>query len=392
MSSWKLHEPATFHSMRIAFISHSASKYGAELALLELLEGLSKSGVRCLVLVPKSGPLLSELDRLNIEWRVLKYPQWISRRKSLYHRTLRTLKGFIAAARMAIILSKWCCDLVYTNTVAISTGALAAWLIRKPHVWHLHESGYRIPLVSFDFGNHWAAHLINRFSAMVIVVSRAVADDYAPYIDRKRMRLIYQSVTPRDEAAGIDALKSAKDSLTCVIVGSLEARKGQDEAIAAVAELIGRGVDIHLLVVGDGPNAYQSKLLKQVQHLNLEHQVKFHGYAENPVPLIQAADLMLVCSSWEPFGRVTIEGMLVGKALIASMTGGTTELIRDGETGLLYPSGDHVALADKIQYLHVNPGVRSALGMTARSWATGRFTRERYTKEVLDLLNEVLSR
>jgi glycosyltransferase involved in cell wall biosynthesis len=305
---------------------------------------------------------------------------------------LRTLKGAIAAVRVAVILSKWHCDLVYTNTVATSTGALAAWLIRKPHVWHLHESGYRIPLVSFDFGNYWAPRLIDRFSVMVIVVSRAVANDYAPYIEHKRIHLIYQSVTPRDETAGIDALKSVKDSLTCLIVGSLEARKGQDEAIAAVAELIRRGVDTHLLVVGDGQNAYHSKLLKQVQHLNLEHRVKFYGYAENPVPLMQAADLMLVCSGWEPFGRVTIEGMLVGKALIASMTGGTTELIRDGETGLLYPSGDHIALADKIQYLHENPRVRSALGMAARSWATGRFTRERYTKEVLDLLKEVLSR
>lgn len=53
--------------MRVCFISHSAGRYGAELALLELLQGLVKLGVRCLVLVPQKGPILGELDRMNIE-------------------------------------------------------------------------------------------------------------------------------------------------------------------------------------------------------------------------------------------------------------------------------------------------------------------------------------
>ncbi|SEM75449.1 hypothetical protein SAMN05216404_10163 [Nitrosospira multiformis] len=55
--------------MHICFISHSGSQYGAELALLELLQGLTKLGVECLVFVPKKGSLFIELDRLEIEWR-----------------------------------------------------------------------------------------------------------------------------------------------------------------------------------------------------------------------------------------------------------------------------------------------------------------------------------
>ena len=65
--------------MRVCFISHSAGRYGAELALLELLQGLVKLGVRCLVLVPRKGPILSELDRMNIEWRIIHYPKWTPR-------------------------------------------------------------------------------------------------------------------------------------------------------------------------------------------------------------------------------------------------------------------------------------------------------------------------
>ena len=71
--------------MRVCFVSHTAGRYGAELALLELLQGLIALRVTCLVLVPAKGPLLIELDRLNIEWRVVRFPPWISRRSSLLH-------------------------------------------------------------------------------------------------------------------------------------------------------------------------------------------------------------------------------------------------------------------------------------------------------------------
>src|SRR5687768_7432894 len=143
--------------MRVCFVSHSARRYGAELALLELLQGLSGLGVECLVLVPRQGPLLAELDRLDIEWRILKYPWWWrSRRQSLSHRMLRALLGLVSAVRMAVLLMRWRCDVVYTNTVAVSTGAFGAWLARKPHVWHLHESACRDPAMKFDLGNRLA--------------------------------------------------------------------------------------------------------------------------------------------------------------------------------------------------------------------------------------------
>src|SRR5215217_3743354 len=122
--------------MRVCFVSHTAARSGAELALLELVQGLSKLNIHCLVFVPKKGPLLAELDRLNVEWRVVSYPWWWKLRgKSLPRRILRTLRSLAAAARIAIMLRRWRCDLVVTNTVAVGAGAIGAWLARKPHVW-----------------------------------------------------------------------------------------------------------------------------------------------------------------------------------------------------------------------------------------------------------------
>lgn len=382
--------------MRVCFISHTAARSGAELALLELVQGLSELNIPCLVFVPKKGPLLAELDRLNVEWRVVSYPWWWKLRgKSLPRRLLRTLRSLAAAARIAIMLRRWRCDLVVTNTVAVSAGAIAAWLARKPHVWHLHESPYRDARITFDLGIRLATRLIDRLSALVVVVSQAVADEYSGYIKPDKLRIVYQSITSgegvsQDETDGIHSSRPDTNVCKCAMVGSLQPWKGQEEAIKALSEIVRRGIDGHLLLVGTGEESYLEMLRQQVKDQGLERRVTFTGYVNDPTPLIQTADLILMCSRWEAFARVTIEAMLAGKAVIASAGGGTIEQIQDGKTGLLYKRGSHLELADKIQYLYENPKARLELGQAAHAWAVGRFAQERYTREMLELFTIVL--
>jgi glycosyltransferase involved in cell wall biosynthesis len=383
--------------MRVCFISHTAARSGAELALLELVHGLSELNIHCLVFVPKKGPLLAELDRLNVEWRIVSYPWWWKLRgKSLPRRLLRTLRSLAAAARIAIMLRRWRCDLVVTNTVAVGAGAIAAWLARKPHVWHLHESPYRDARITFDLGIRSATRLIDRLSALVVVVSQAVADEYSGYIKPDKVRIVYQSITsgeglPQDETDGIHSSQPDTNVFKCAMVGSLQPWKGQEEAIKALSEVVSRGVNGRLLLVGTGEESYLQMLRQQVKDQGLEQRVTFTGYVNDPTPLIQTADLILMCSRWEAFARVTIEAMLAGKAVIASASGGTIEQIQDGKTGLLYERGNHLELADKIQYLYENPKARLELGQAAFAWAVDRFTQERYTREMLELFTSVIA-
>ena len=377
--------------MRVCFVSHTAARNGAELALLELLQGLHRLGVQCLVFVPKKGPLLEELDRLNIEWRLVSYPWWWKLRgKSLPRRVFRTLHGAAAAVRIAIVLRRWHCDVVVTNTVAVAAGAVAAWLARKPHVWHLHESAYRDTRITFDLGNRLSASLIEGLSACIVPVSSAVASDYSRYIKRDRMRVIYQSVTLRAEIEEAPDRNLGSTRFRCCMVGSIQPLKGQDEAIKALSELVRRGVDAHLLIVGDGNRSFTASLNEQVRDYGLERRVTFTGYVKEPMRFMRIADVTLLCSAWEAFGRVIVETMLAGKPVIATAnSGGTAELIEEGKTGLLYERGNYIELADKIQYLYENPEVRSKLGQAGYTWVVGRFTQERYASEMLDLLTEV---
>lgn len=376
--------------MRACFISHSAGKYGAELALLELLHGLVNLGVRCLVLVPKAGPILNELDRMNIEWRIIHYPKWTSR--SLLSRITKSLISLVIAVRMAQILAQWRCDVVYTNTSVICVGAFAAWFARKPHVWHLHESSRQKSKTESKLEEYWILHLMNHLSKFIIVVSHAVKNDYMRYIGIEKIRLIYQSVTLCDGIEKTDDLYHDKCFFQCVIVASLNPWKGQLEAIAALSVVIRQGINARLIVVGNGKECFLKTLQRQVKDCNLEQYVEFIGYVENPMKFIRMADVVLICSRWEGFGRVTVEAMLAGKPVIGTNSGATVELIHDGATGLLYDPGDYNELANKITYLYENPEKGLELGSAARVWAVDRFTQERYAMEVFDLLSEALKK
>jgi glycosyltransferase involved in cell wall biosynthesis len=380
--------------MRVCFISHTAARNGAELALLELLKGLGKFNVHCLVFLPEKGPLLVELDRLNIEWRVVSYPRWWrSRGKSLPRRILRTLQSLAAAVRMAIILRRRRSDVVVTNTVVVSSGAFAAWLARKPHIWHLHESPYRETSTTFDLGTRWAARLVDRLSALIVVVSHSLATDYSRHIKRGKMRVVYQSVAINSEIEEKLDRKPVRGHFRCCIVGSIQPWKGQDEAIKALSEIVRRGVDAHLFIVGGENRLFTGALRELVAAYDLEQRITFTGYVNHPMQFIRMADVTLVCSRWEAFGRVIVEAMLAGKPIIAAAhSGGTAELIEEGKTGLLYERGNHIELADKIQYLYENPEVRADLGQAGYASAVGRFTQERYAREMLDLFGDVLEK
>lgn len=376
--------------MRVCFVSHTAGRGGAESALVELLQGLIAEGVDCKVLVPKKGPLLETLNRLDVEWKIIRYSRWVTsvgQRLMLGRRILRLIKTVVLAIPMAGAIHKWECDVVYSNTATIGAGAFAARLARRPHIWHLHEFGFHDHNFLFDLGERRAVQLIDRLSAIVIANSHAVAKYYASYIEWGRLRVIYQAVTPQWKKPD---LISNNKFFQCIIVGTLNAHKGQHEAISAVFEVAARGVNVYLLLVGKGKKCFTATLLQQVKGYGLEQRVKFYGYAENPMPLIAEADLVLMCSRREAFGRVTVEAMLAGKAIIGSDSGGTAELIKDGKTGLLYRVDDHIDLADKIQYLYENPIERARLGTAAGLWAAGRFTQKRYAREVISLLDDIL--
>ena len=293
---------------------------------------------------------------------------------------------------MARAIREWKCDIVYTHTVVVVAGAFAAFLARRPHVWHLHEFCYVDPNERFDLGKEFVTWLIEHLSAVIVANSHVLKQEYAKYIHPRKFRVIYQAVTLRESGCNLLPPGVQITAFKCIVVGSLQGLKAQDEAILAIAEARRQGVPATLLLVGGGDLAFRTTLEELAEQCGITPYVIFHGYAENPQSLIDAVDVVLICSRFESFGRVTVEAMLGGKAVIGTASGGTAELIQNGKTGLLYTPGDYNELAAWIRYLYENAEEKCRLGAAARAWAADRFNQERYAGEVAHLLDETLAR
>jgi glycosyltransferase involved in cell wall biosynthesis len=129
-----------------------------------------------------------------------------------------------------------------------------------------------------------------------------------------------------------------------------------------------------------------------VTQAGLDDYVSFLGHVppEEMPQLLQRFDVLLVPSIWEePFSRMVLEGMISGLVVVATPRGGTIEILRDGENGLLFTPGDPQDLARKIIQLVENPISRRKMADTAQQTVIERFTMTRMMDEIEDYLQEV---
>ncbi len=162
-------------------------------------------------------------------------------------------------------------------------------------------------------------------------------------------------------------------------VGRIERRKGIDTLLSGVNELVMRfphlRKKIRLIISGgahpskwgkipDGPEKEELYRLEGiVDQLRIKDVVRFIG-AVNREYLqyyYSSADVTVVPSYYEPFGLVPLESMACGTLVIASDVGGMKWTIKEGKTGLLFPTKDPVSLADKIQYVLEHPEIRKKM-------------------------------
>ncbi len=382
--------------MKVCFISHSSSRGGAELSLVELIDALLPRGVACSCILPGCGPLQEMLVERGVETSVIPMKPWVyAGEKTFISRAWRalSLRHLPSVFRLAVEIKRIRCDVVYTNTVAVAAGAIAAKIARKRHVWHIREFGYDDHKLVFDLGAGVSKSLIGRLSSVCIANSKAVANDYRPSLGNTDLDVIYNSVEmPKSiDETPTNAPWRHPGAIRCVLPGKLQPGKGQEDAVKAMANLQRMNVPAELLLLGGTVDmAYRTHIDSLIEQYNLSDRVHMLEHSDNPLPLMKTADVVLVCSRREAFGRVTVEGMKLGKSVIGSRSGGTPEIVNDGETGFLYDPGNAQELAGRIEKLYANPAIREAMGGKAFHTARERYNRQKYGSAVEEVLKRVV--
>jgi FkbM family methyltransferase len=378
-------------SLSVCFFSHSAQLDGAERSLLELTTELVKDyGVVCSVILPNNGPLKERLEEVGVSTHVAGYSWWWDSKilpeeqvNALCTNSSRSLLYNIKE-----VITKINPDIIVTNTMSIPWGAITASFLGKPHVWFIREFGESDhglkPFLPFNV----TLDVVKNLSALIVTNSDAVRKALFPNMSRKKVLTVHPYVNipstalRRDDGSYFTRASSTK----LIISGAVKEGKGQKDAVLAVKELVQRGRDVELIIMGHCNTDYSEHLKTIVREENLEEHVKFIGFKENPYPIMNQADIVVVCSRNEAFGRVTVEGMLLKKPVIGTSTGGTLELIKEGFNGLLYEPGRYGQLADKVEYLIEHKDAAKELAENGYKFARKTFTRSKFGGKVYKLL------
>ena len=177
-----------------------------------------------------------------------------------------------------------------------------------------------------------------------------------------------------------------------MLVGRGAPGKGQHLALHALTLLSRAGLDLTLTLVGSGGPRYDALLASIAARAGVADRVRLVGQVADPTPYVLGADVALVPSRAEAFGRVTVEAMKLGRPVVGAASGGTLELVQDNVTGLLHPPDDSGALADQVARLYHDRALLARLGARAREWATAAFTHEQYAADLTAVLFEAAGR
>ena len=192
--------------------------------------------------------------------------------------------------------------------------------------------------------------------------------------------------------SGIDVKKvnvtnKSKKILFC---GRGSKRKGCEIFVKAIDRLSGVLADTgySARVIGNGPE--EEAIHALIQEKQLGSLIRMDGYLSHDKALdaMAQAQVLVVPSCDEPFGLVALEGFSQGMCVIASNSGGLTEIVEDGETGVLFNSEDFLDLAGKLEYIITHPDVRLRLVENAQH-ALSYYSWQRVYREY-SALNEMM--
>ncbi|MCL4557058.1 MAG: glycosyltransferase [Deltaproteobacteria bacterium] len=367
----------TARPLKVLFVHSSSEMYGSDRCLYELVRGIDKKRFVPIVVLPSGGALSGMLRDMGIA--VYLTDPWVMRKGTFRSARLAPymLKLPVSVLRLMRIIARESVSIVYSNTSVMIGPALAAYIMRRPHICHIRELYEGYPGLSRLYGPFLCAS-----SKRIIAISNAAAS----LVDgrcRKKVEVVYDGIA-LDRF--IDAPRRVPDIVSewrrqgRIIVsdiGRISPIKGQELFIESARECMRHDRGLRFLIVGDvfkGNEQFLMRLRDTVRRYDLQDIVLFTGFVQDVDDFIASSDIIVLSTLIpEGLGQIVMEGMAAGRVVIAPDKGGPTELIRNGTDGILYMAGDRDSLTKAIMDTAADPVSRKAIGEQARHTAERRF-------------------
>ena len=172
-------------------------------------------------------------------------------------------------------------------------------------------------------------------------------------------------------------------------VGRLVPVKGHKYLVSAAKKITKEFDNAVFVFVGDG--YLESKLERQAESLGIRDNIIFAGWRSDVIDVLDLFDILVLPSLNEGMGKVLIEGMALGKPIVASSVGGIIDLVKNGDNGILVPPRDSDGLSDAILNLIRNKKLAQELGKNGKAKVYPEYDTTVMIRQIEDLYESLLN-
>ena len=368
---------------RILYVHGIEAIGGAERDLIALLKTLDRHTWEPHVVCPGTGPFREQLHAIAVPTHALSLPPW--------RKPLAVFQRRSAIGRLGALVGQLDPALVHVNDI---------WWV--PHTVRAIASGrsHSMPIVA-HVRQEIEPEKVGRYELdrveAAIAISRQIEQSLiAGGVSMSRVRTLYSGIdcskrqATRDGQAIRQMLGLPHDAVLLGTVANLFSRKGYEVMLRALPAIIHAVPMVHYVIVGSDDHGYADRLTRLANELTIADRVHIVGFQDPVQPFLAELDLYVHPALMEGFGIAVVEAMVMGKAVVATTTGGLPEVVAQGETGLLVPPGDAESLAEAAISLLENKSRREQMGACGRMRAQERFSLDASVAHMEQLYGDVL--
>jgi glycosyltransferase involved in cell wall biosynthesis len=368
---------------KVLYITHYSLLYGANKSLLNLLSGL-KDKIDPIVIVPKNGTIVNELEKMGVKYFVIPFyalpnPADRSLLRKCYD-ILKVVVNLIAIIQISYIVKKRKIEIIHSNSILVRIGYLIAKITTTKHVWHVRETpeaaNYNLKSTISN-----QVKLLQK-SDQVVFISDFIKNYYYKHLQSNGI-VVYNGVVKYKQISNNE--NKEPYFLYC---GAINEQKRVEDVILGFSNVSNIYPEFTLYIIGTGSEQYMIYLNNLISSLGITDKVIFKGFLDNPLNMMKKSFALIVPSRAEPMGRVTVEAMSQGCPVIGYRGGATQELITNKITGLLYNTIDE--MSDEMIQIIENIHMRNKIISNALKEVVMKYTEEIYSNKVFDIYIKII--
>lgn len=365
---------------RICFYCSSKSWGGLEMNIVRHAKWLQEAGHAVVVYGVKDTPIEKQCIKFNLAFKPIKF------QKKYF--------DFSNAFRLKKLLLKDKIDVVWIrDSRDISVAGLAKYFSGN-RVKIVYQQAMQIGVNKKDLLHTVRFKRIDLWLSPLEFLARQVEEK--TNFPANRIKIIPLSLDANallekrmDRAAARSHFGIPDESLLIGLIGRIDEQKGQLILIQAVKNLLEKGIDVKLLLVGDKTkgeaNEYATKIEKEIQEF--KDDIFLFPFMDEVEKFYSAIDVFVMGSKAETFGTVTIEALLYGLPIIGSNAAGTPEILKRGVLGLLFEPENIENLTEKLEVLLAS----DRIGNDQSAKSQSKYAKEEYDYQIqLAHINQLL--